>query len=127
MLRWACYEQGQSLVSSNLFKRFELDMAQLFRMLRSMPAFILWRSYAPSHFGGKSGAFVQGQKLQASQKTFTFSWHQAVFVIKGAFTVPIYEGSWHGSNSMVSICFGRRSVTRRKKGRRGMTSGLRNI
>ena len=58
-------QDGDVLVSST-YQRFERDMADLMRVLRQTPAQILWRSYAPTHFGGESGAYVSGQDYQVS-------------------------------------------------------------
>ncbi len=52
------------MVVSSTYRRFERDMADLMRVLRGTPAQILWRSYAPTHFGGESGAYVSGEDYE---------------------------------------------------------------
>lgn len=59
-----CKLQDGEVVVSSTYRRFERDMADLMRVLRGTPAQILWRSYAPTHFGGESGAYVSGEDYE---------------------------------------------------------------
>lgn len=39
--------------------RYQLDMAELFgQRLKMYPGLVLWRSYAPTHFGGPTGTYT---------------------------------------------------------------------
>ncbi|CAL8467102.1 g6638 [Coccomyxa elongata] len=61
-------KQDGGVVVSSTYQRFERDMADLMRVLRQTPAQVLWRSYAPTHFGGESGAYVSGEDYQEGCK-----------------------------------------------------------
>ena len=43
-----------------MFDAFKRDMTELMKQLRTLPALCLWRSYAPSHFGGEHGTYLIG-------------------------------------------------------------------
>lgn len=64
--------QDGGLEVSSTYQRFERDMADLMRLLRQTPAQILWRSYAPTHFGGEFGAYVSGEDYQVSMLRILF-------------------------------------------------------
>ena len=55
-------------MDSNLLDRFKRDMTDMLRRLRAHPAQVLWRSYAPSHFGGELGSFVLGGQDQGREQ-----------------------------------------------------------
>lgn len=67
-----CGVQDGEVVVSSTHQRFERDMADLMRVLRQTTAHILWRSYAPTHFGGESGAYVSGEDYQVSMLRILF-------------------------------------------------------
>ena len=60
--------QGDSLVDSHLLDRFQRDMTDMLRRLRAQRAQVLWRSYAPSHFGGELGSFVLDKQDQGREQ-----------------------------------------------------------
>lgn len=139
---------------SSLFNSYERDMAQLLRQLRGTPAMILWRSYAPTHFGGSSGAYVSGQETQARpypclsvprlvgsamHHIHASSTNDRSYIEDHArlSSLPIKQGPCVCLNvavgsewkmpSLENLVSGRGSVSRLKKGRSGMTNQSRII
>ena len=55
-------------MDSHLLDRFQRDMTDMLRRLRTHPAQILWRSYSPSHFGGEQGSFILDKKDQGREQ-----------------------------------------------------------